>query len=267
MTEKEPDKFGNLSAFEWTIYTRRILPLSFLSCLIWFISALVFGIVLTTPEWEEIFWLIYIVFITINFVLFLIVFYSAKAGKNIFSLILSLVLPFLAGILTVPIYFIFRNYNSYIYSNLSLGIGGVVIVIILSWILKEKFLMKGYVAEHIIILVLLIAAIEVSLVLLLGITSVPTIVLSIFFLFYITFIILFYGSNLAKKIKEEYWMYWSLKILAVLVFSIVAIILLIVVFLLMLVAGDGSFDIGTPSGGGGRSSAKKKQLKNDLKEI
>jgi len=268
MTEnKDQKKFGNLSAVEWTIYTRRILPLAFINCLIWFISALIFGIVLTTPSWEEIFWLVYILFVIVDFILFLIVFYSAKSGKNFISLILCFVLTFLAGILTVPIFFIFRNFNSYIYSNISIGIGGVVIVIFLSWIMREKFLMRGYAFHHFGLLLLLITITEISLIFLLGITSVATIILSVFFLCYISIILLFYGSNLSKKIKEEYWMYWALKILAIIVFSIIAIILLILIFILLLAASDGSFDIGgVGGGGGGRSSSdkRKKQFKENI---
>ena len=68
--------------------------------------------------------------------------------------------------------------------------------------------------------------------------------------------------SLAKEIKEDFWMYWTLRILGTLILTIIGVILLIVIIVLMVVlesGGDaGAFDL--PIGGGGTKSKKPKRI-------
>jgi hypothetical protein len=196
----------------------------------------------------------------VDLVLFLISYYAARKGNNDLAITFFFLFCYCAGILCVPVLLLFGKFNVFVYGAISLGIGGVSIVYLTGLILKERFFSEGSFWSHLGIIIVLYAVFEISMIFLLGITSIFTITLSLIVMAYIILLTLLYGAALSKRIKKDFWMFWTLRILGVLILSILMIILLITIILLV-AAGDGDFDFGGFDLVGGGSIKKDKEKK------
>jgi len=241
---------------------KRILPVSFWGCIIWFLSELLFGFIFMMEEMRELFIAIYLLMLPVCLITFFFSYYEARRGNNRNSLLLLVCFCLCSGILGVPLLLMSGKFNVFIYGALSLGFGGVMIVYITAIILNENFLSRGSFWFHLIIVLLLFILFEVTLIALLEITSIFTILLSIVMTSFIILVTLLYGAYLAKRIKRDYWMMWALQILGTLVLTWIMLVIVIIVILAM-IAGD--FDGDAPDvfyiGGGSSSSRKERKQK------
>jgi len=246
---------------EREIYRRKILPLALVGCTILFVGELVFLFLLTSPPFSEFFVTTLIITIIAGFVLFFLSFLTARAGNNAVSIFFLLIFSFISGSYSVPIFLWSYKLNVFIYGILSLGVAGTVLIYLISLIMNEHFLEKGFLKYNILLVLLLIALFEIIFILLLDITSLFTIILSIISMFYVCFIQLFYGPNIAKKVDKENWVFWGIRILSVLLITVIVV----VIILILIVISEGDFDI---SGGGGSvgGSSKTKVQKKELVE-
>ncbi len=259
-TQNSSSKFV-LDDLERYIFMQKVLPISFWGCVVWFLGEIFFGLLFSISELLDFFWLIYFLMWIVVPIIFGISFYAAKRGDNNLSMMTFFVFCYCAGILAVPILLWSGSLYVFIYGAISIGFGGVAIVYLTGLILKDRFFAEKSFWVNFGLIIGLFALLEISTILIFGITSFFTITLSLIVMGYIVILTAVYGPALAKQIKEDYWMYWTLRILGTLILTIIGIILLIVIILLM-IASDGG-DIGTidlPIGGGGSSTKKPKRI-------
>lgn len=249
-----------LNEKERKIFINKMLPLAFFGSLIWFFGGLLFGaLYLGIETFARASITLYFPMIFVNLILSIISFVLAKNGDNKNGLLLYLVFSFTAGFLNLPILMFTNNYFGYIYACISMGIGPIGIVYLVALIFQNNFLKKGFVLLQVIIVGLLILGMEFLLIYLLQLHNPFTMIISAFFFVYIALMLIFYGGKLAKEIRADFWMFWALRLLFVLLYSIIAIILLVALFLILaaLGGGDGSFNF-SGGGGSGKSSSSKK---------
>jgi hypothetical protein len=176
--------------------------------------------------------------IPVNISLFIISYISAKKRKNVLGTVIFCIFAFTSGIFSVPIIMIIGNFNLYLYGIFSVGLGSMIIVFIISAIMSNKYFSKGYFWHHLILFIIGVFLIELILISALGITSLFTITLSVICLIYTTVAFMLGGAILAKKIKEEYWLFWALNILILLFFYLFIFFLIIILILIFIFLED-----------------------------
>jgi hypothetical protein len=228
-----------LNPSERKVLLSKIYPVSFCGSIIWLGGELLFGWLFTTFHYLSInYVLILIIMIPVNISLFIISYISAKKRKNVLGTVIFCIFAFTSGIFSVPIIMIIGNFNLYLYGIFSVGLGSMIIVFIISAIMSNKYFSKGYFWHHLILFIIGVFLIELILISALGITSLFTITLSVICLIYTTVAFMLGGAILAKKIKEEYWLFWALNILILLFFYLFIFFLIIILILIFIFLED-----------------------------
>jgi len=228
-----------LNPSERKVLLSKIYPVSFCGSIIWLGGELLFGWLFTNfQSLAQNFTLILIVMIPVNITLFIISYISAKRRKNVLGTVMFLIFAFTSGIFSVPIIMIIGNFNLYVYGIFSVGLGSMIIVFVISAIMSDKYFSAGYFWHHAILFILGVILLELILISALGITSAFTITLSLIFLIYTTVAFMLGGALLAKKVKEEYWLFWALNILILLFLYLFVFFLLMIIILICLFFDD-----------------------------
>jgi hypothetical protein len=257
-----PGKFI-LTDSEREVFLKKVLPTMFIGSLIWLISELIFGYYFTTIAYPpDLLLIIYIAMNILNVILFLMFFLLSRKKHHELAILAYFTFAFSAGIIFVPISMIDilgYSLSTYVHAFVSLAVGGTAVVLLLGLILKERFLAEGYFEYH--FLFTLGGSFIVLLVFLLvfRVTNIYLITASIIILIIVALLVLLYGATSTKKVKEEYWVFITFRILGyLLIFSFVLIITIIIIIVLI-VLSEGDFDFGGFGGGGGSGSTKKKK--------
>ena len=235
-----------------------ILPFTLLVCLVWLIGQIYFWLPFQDPAWLEYIWSYILVFAFLECILFIICYTLARYKMNSLGIPLYFLFAFIAGIFTAPIFFITEKFTLYLYGMFSFGLGATIISFYMSILLKDNFFEKGQFKKHILLFVKSIFLLECFLVLILRITSTPTIIFSFVVLTFTSATFLLCGAILSKKIKEEYWLVWAFQLLIFLLLTVSFIIVLVVVLVLAMIADGADIDIDLPDISGFASPSAKK---------
>lgn len=243
---------------EREVLQKKAMPFILIGTIIWMVGQLFFSYLFTNTALAADFWIYYIALICVDIMLFIFVYLTARNQKNTLGVVIYFVFAFLVGMLSVPIILITGELRLYLYAMFSLGVGGAIIVFLISAIMGDKYFAEGYFGFLISLFFIFIVIMEVLLIFILPITSFYTILISVFLLLYTTASIMFCSVSAAKRIKDEYWLLWVLQII-----FFIALIMMYVFIIIMIIA-SAVLSYGLDSGGGsdyGLRRDKNKQKK------
>lgn len=247
-----------LSSSEREVFQKKIIPFTLLGCIVWLIGQIYFWFLFQDPAWLDYIWSYLLVFAFLEFILFIICYTLARYKMNSIGIPLYFLFAFIAGIFTAPIFFITEKFNVYLYCMFSFGLGATIIACYMSILLRDKFFEKEQFWKHVLLFFKSIFLLECFLVLLLKITSAPTIITSLVVLTFTSAMFLLCGALLSKKIKEDYWLVWAFQLLIFLLLTVSFIIVLVVVLIFAMLADGADIDVELPDVGSFASPSTKK---------
>ena len=148
MPRKEKSNPGyELNDAQRKTFLKRILPTLFFGSIIWLVSELVFSYTLQNIELSGLFLIIYIVTIIGEVGLFIAIYFLSKYDKKVISLFLYLIFSCLAGLISLPIA-IYTEFLTQVHMIVSLTVGANLIIVLMGFILKQKYFAGGHFWEH-----------------------------------------------------------------------------------------------------------------------
>ena len=246
------------------IFLKRILPTLFSGSIIWLVAELVFSYTFQNVDLSGLFLIIYIVAIIGEVGLFIAIYFLSKNDKKVISLFLYLIFSYLAGLVSLPIA-IYTEFLTQVHMIVSLTVGANLIIILMGFILKQKFFAGGHFWEHFFIYLIGLALVEVMFIIVFNIHNfLLTIPLTLGYICTIALPIMFYGAKVIRKNDEAPWIFMFAKIQGLMLLSLI-IAVIIVVFVLLIIAlfilgGNGNIDLSGISITGGSKRKKKNTI-------
>ena len=263
MPRKEKSNPGyKLNEAQRNLFLRRILPTLFFGSIIWLVSELVFSYTFQNVQLSGLFLIIYIIVIIAEVGLFISIYFLSKHSKIVISLFLYIIFSYLAGLVSLPIA-IYTEFLTQIHMIVSLTVGANLIIILMGFILKQKYFAGGHFWEHLFIFLIGLALIEVVFIIVFNIHNfLLTVPLTLAYICTIALPIMFYGAKVIRKNDDAPWILMFAKIQGMMLLSlIIAVVIVIVVLLIIaiaILAGDSNIDLSGISFTGGSGKKKKK---------
>jgi hypothetical protein len=249
-----------LNETQRNIFLKRILPTLFSGSIIWLVAELVFSYTFQNIELSGLFLLIYILAIIGEVGLFIAIYFLSKYDKKVISLFLYLIFSFLAGLISLPIA-IYTEFLTQVHMIVSLTVGANLIIILMGFVLKQKYFAGGHFWEHFFIFLIGLGLVEVVFIIVFNIHNyLLTIPLTLGYICTISLPIMFYGAKVIRKNDDRPWIFMFAKIQGMMLLSlIIAVVIVIIVLLIIFIfilAGDSNIDLSGISFSGGRKKKK-----------
>ncbi len=265
MTRKEKSNPGYvLNDAQRNLFLKRILPTLFFGSIIWLISELVFSYTFQNVQLSGMFLIIYIIAIITEVGLFISIYFLSKHDKMVISLFLYILFSYLAGLISLPIA-IYTEFLTQVHMIVSLTVGANLIIILMGFILRQKYFASGHFWGNFFIFLLGLVLVEVVFIIGFNIHNyLLTVPLTLGYICTIALPIMFYGAKVIRKNKEVSWIFMFAKIqgmmLLSLIIAVVVVVIVLLIIALAILAGDSSVDFSGISFSGGSRKKKKKTL-------
>jgi len=243
----------------------RIYPILLVGSLVWLSGEYLFSFLFSDLDFTRLNLIFYIIIVIVEANLFILLFFSSKYNKSLFSILLFITLCFLLGLLSLPIA-IFTEFIPQVHMFVSLSVGANIIVNLMTLFLRDKYFSKGYIWAHILLFLGGCAIVELVFIVIFNIQNfLLTVPISLVYILIVSLILIFYGVRTVCNVEDDNWIYALFKILGVLLLALVlavAIAIIVLIIIACVIASDGALDLsGLGGGGGGPSKKKKKQPK------
>lgn len=263
MNDKKEDKSNYaLNNNERALMINKIVPTLLFGNLIWLISTIMFIFLYTTNLLGMNFWLLYFIILGVSIIILVLLHISAQYDQEMTLLGLFIIFSILSGIHGVLFVNLNLAFTKQVLMFVSANLGGTLIVYLIGFTLKDKFMADGYIWLNIVVFLIFLGLISSIYYLIFGIQNwLLTIPITLSYFSIISLIILFYGSLIVQNLEERSWSYVIYKILRILLLSlIVAIVIAVIVLIFVIfgILGGGNLDF---SGLSFHRSGKKKKKK------
>ena len=246
------------------VFIEKILPTLLIGSIIWLIGEIVFSYFFSEAQLTGTFLVFYISMIVADVVLFLLLYFVAKANKILLGLIIFFLFCFIAGIISIPIV-IFTEFLPQVHMFVSLAVGANSIVYVIALTLRHRYFAKGYIWAHVVLFIFGFLLVEIVFIIVFNIQNyLLTIPITFAYICVVALTVMFYGSKAVKKADKISWLLVAYKILGLVLLAIflaiVFVVIVLIIIALAIICGDA--DISGLSFAGGGSSKKKKKEKS-----
>lgn len=250
------------------LFLHKILPTLLIGSIIWLTSEIIFSYIFSETQFIGPFFIFYIVMVVVDSILFIILYFIAKANLIRLALLIFFLFSAIAGILSIPIV-IFTQFLPQVHMFVSLSLGANLIVGLLGITLRSKYFAKGYIWAHVIVFGIGCFIFEVIFILIFEIQNfLLTIPITLAYICVTSLTVMFYGAKTMKKTGIIPWMVIVFKILGILLLAIVlaavVVVIVVIIIVIAIACGDSNIDFGSFSGGGSGGWRKKKKQKSNI---
>jgi len=245
------------------LFLHKVLPTLLIGSIIWLLSEIGFSLIFSETQFMGIFLIFYISMAVLEIILFLLLYFVAKANFVLLGFFTFFSFSFIAGILSIPI-IIFTQFLPQVHMFVSLSFGANAIVSLMGISLRNKYFAKGYIWAHVILFLIGCVVVEIIFILVFDIHNyLLTIPITLAYICVVALTIMFYGAKVMKKTGKVPWLIIVFRILAMLLLALVlAAVLVVIVLIIIAIAiacGDSDIDFGSITGGGISGKRKKKK--------
>jgi hypothetical protein len=245
------------------VFIEKILPTLLIGSIIWLIGEIVFSFFFSEAQLTGTFLVFYFSMIIVDAVLFLLLYFVAKANKILLGLIIFFTFCFIAGIISIPIV-IFTELLPQVHMFVSLAVGANSIVYIIALTLRYRYFAKGYIWAHVVLFIFGFVLVEIVFIIVFNIQNyLLTIPITFAYICVVALTVMFYGSKAVKKAEKIPWLLVAYKIigmmLLVIILAIVFVVIVLIIIALAIICGEAGINFGGFGGAGGGKSKKKKK--------
>jgi len=244
----------------------KVLPLLVFGCLIWLFGGWMLNFIFFEVNFTIEFIIIYIILISGDMLAYILFFITSRKNYVLPSMFFYIIFAYLAGAISLPIIVLNSELSKQVLMFIFANFEGTIVIALLGYSLRKRYLEKGNLLVHIFLYFLFIAIAEILFFLVFRIENwILTLSITLPYMLIVSLIILFYGARVIKKEDTQPWPYILFKILRILLISlllaIVVVIAVLIIIGLAIICGDGDFDIsGLSFGGSGRRKKKKNTI-------